>query len=151
MNENMLRDIDYLRERADITYEEAIECLRRNDGDVLRALIELERRGCVRPQPADPCEGAEDTDPQQPADENAAAEKAASFVRKAFQTHLVVEKRGEEGEKDKVLNVSAPIAAGILIAAPWASIAAAGIAYATGYQLKLEKEKPSPEEPSDAE
>lgn len=45
MSENRVQNMDLLREKADITYEEAAELLTRYDDDVACALIELEKRG----------------------------------------------------------------------------------------------------------
>lgn len=44
--------VEYLRNKADISYEEAVQLLERYDGDLTRALIELERGGRIRPEPA---------------------------------------------------------------------------------------------------
>lgn len=43
-----LEDVERLREKADVTYEEAKAALERNNGDLLDALIDLERRGKTR-------------------------------------------------------------------------------------------------------
>lgn len=147
MSEDRLRDIDTLRERADLSYEEASALLERYDGDVVQALVELESQGRSKVQHT---ATGEDTRQQSHGDENGAAEKAASFVKKAFQTQVVVEKRDNKGDRERIANVSAPIAAGLLLAAPWFSIAAAGIAYATGFQLKLEKTEARKEAQQDA-
>ena len=40
-----LEDVERLREKADISYEEAKAALERSNGDLLDALIDLERRG----------------------------------------------------------------------------------------------------------
>lgn len=44
--------VEYLRNKADISYEEAVQLLERYDGDLTRALIELERSGRIRPEAA---------------------------------------------------------------------------------------------------
>lgn len=43
-----LEDVERLREKADVTYEEARAALERSNGDLLDALIDLERRGKTR-------------------------------------------------------------------------------------------------------
>ena len=43
-----LEDVERLREEADVTYEEAKAALERSNGDLLDALIDLERRGKTR-------------------------------------------------------------------------------------------------------
>jgi len=44
-----VEQIDYLREKASITYEEALETLERYEGDLTRCLVDLERRGRIKP------------------------------------------------------------------------------------------------------
>lgn len=44
-----VEQIDYLREKATISYEEAMETLERFDGDLARCLVDLERRGRIKP------------------------------------------------------------------------------------------------------
>ncbi len=44
-----LEQIDYLREKASITYEEALETLERFDGDLAHCLVDLERKGRIKP------------------------------------------------------------------------------------------------------
>ena len=43
-----LEDIETLRARSDVSYEEAVFLLDKYDGDITRALIELEKRGAVQ-------------------------------------------------------------------------------------------------------
>jgi len=44
-----VEQIDYLREKASITYEEALETLERFEGDLASCLVDLERRGRIKP------------------------------------------------------------------------------------------------------
>ncbi|GHU74082.1 hypothetical protein AGMMS49992_14540 [Clostridia bacterium] len=44
-----LDKVEYLRSKADISYEEALSMLERFDGDLTRVLIELERANRIRP------------------------------------------------------------------------------------------------------
>ncbi|MDR3050789.1 MAG: hypothetical protein LBU67_03605 [Oscillospiraceae bacterium] len=50
MGKFTVEQIDYLREKANVSYEEAMEVLERYDGDLARCLVDLERRGLLRPQ-----------------------------------------------------------------------------------------------------
>lgn len=144
MMDDMLRNIEYLREKADVSYEEASDLLTRYDGNVMRVLVELEHQGRVYAQPAPEQTGRAQSQQQQQQQEcSAAKEKATSFINKALATKLVVEKKNEDGEKDTVLNVNVPLAAGIAIAAPWLTLAAAGLAFVTGHNVKIEREKPN--------
>ena len=42
-----IKHIEYLRQKANLTYEQAVALLDRNDGDIGKALIELERSGSL--------------------------------------------------------------------------------------------------------
>lgn len=139
MNDDMLRNIDYLREKADVSYEEAANLLERYDGNVMRVLVELEQQGRIYTQPTGNS-AAQDTRRQQDQfDANEVKEKAKTFVDKAFKTRLVVEKKGENGGTETVANLSAPFAAGAAVVAPWLAVAAAGVAFVTGHNVKIEK------------
>ena len=139
MNNDMLANIEYLREKADVSYEEAERLLEQHDGNVMRVLVELEQQGRVYAQPHG---GHDRTSEQQHRDNfDEAKEKATSFINKAFQTHLVVERKNENGEKETVANLNLPFAAGVTIVAPWLTLATAGIAAVTGHSVKIEKEK----------
>lgn len=140
MSEKMLHDVDYLRERADVSYEEALDVLQRNDGDVMRALVELEQQGRVH--------GASETggtqgeaQRQAHCDVNDAKEKATSFFKRACQTRLVIERKREDGEKETIANLSAPFAIGVTILAPYITLGSAALTLASGYQVKVKKEE----------
>lgn len=145
MNDDMLRNIDYLREKANVSYEEAADLLERYEGNVMRVLVELERQGRVYSQPTVEDAGYTTQSTHQ-SNANEAKEKATSFINKAFQTRLVVEKKNEDGKKETVANLSVPFAAVVAVAAPWLTVATAGIAMVTGHNVKIEKEKTEPED-----
>jgi hypothetical protein len=136
MTDDMLKSADYLRERADVTYEEAMQILTKNDGDVVASLVELEKQGRVRR--ADGGEHANMHCNDYRARE--AKEKITSFFKEASKTRIVIEKRKENGDKETIANLSAPVAAGITIVAPYLSLAAGAIALVTGHQVKVKKE-----------
>ena len=138
MNDDMIRNIEYLREKADVSYEEAMELLDRYDGNVMRVLVELEHQGRVYDQPAASGYSASNAEWQQAKEE--AKEKANSFFGKALKTRLVVEKKGEKGEKETIANLNLPFAAGVAIVAPWVTLGTAALAFATGHNVKLETE-----------
>ena len=48
MERYTVEQVEFLRQRADITYEEALEVLERCNGDLTRCLVDLERRGKIR-------------------------------------------------------------------------------------------------------
>lgn len=133
----MLENIEYLREHADISYEEAERLLDENDGNVMRVLVELERQGRVYNQAA-----ADDkaSDSQQrtsdPLDDG--VKKAKSFFNKAMRTHLVIEKNTGD-TRTKVADVPAPVAVLGAVAAPWLAVALAGVGFVTGHSAKVKK------------
>ncbi len=139
MNNDMLQKIEYLREKADVSYDEAMQLLERNDGDIMRALIALEKQGRVYGHDAD---GGQQTYQQHHYHDHVeeARQKADSFFKKASKTRVVVEKNGEDGDKKTVANVSAPIAACVLVFAPHFTLAAGVIALITGHQFRVKKE-----------
>jgi len=51
MTSTELEQVDEIRRRFDISYEEAVQALRENGGDLLQALIAIERRQAQQPDP----------------------------------------------------------------------------------------------------
>jgi len=133
MTDDMLQKAVYLRERADVTYEEATQLLTKNDGDVVACLVELEKQGRVyegdhaKMQNNNYC--AQET-----------KEKVTSFFKEACKTRIVIEKRKDNGDRETIANLSAPVAAGITILAPYLTLAGGVIALATGHSVKVKKE-----------
>lgn len=138
MSGDMLEKADYLRERANVTYEEAMQLLEKNNGDVVASLVELERQGRLYTQKSD--DRGHGSTHYNHQDVQEAKKKAATFFKDACNTRIVIEKHNGNGEKETVANVSAPIAACITVVAPYLSLAAGAIALATGHQFKIEKE-----------
>jgi translation elongation factor EF-Ts len=138
MNRDILEKADYLRERANVTYEEAMQLLEQNNGDVAASLVELEKQGRVYAQKSDGRERDKMHYCHQDVQE--AKEKAANFFKDACKTRIVIEKQNGNGEKETVANVSAPVAAVITVVAPYLSLAAGVFALATGHQFKIKKE-----------
>lgn len=137
-NNDKLANIEYLRERADVSYEEAERLLDRYDGNVLRALVELEHQGRVF---AEGRESEADEGPQQHAsDASDGMKKAKSFLQSAFQTHLVFEKKAEGDKPNVVANVPVPFAVIAAVAAPWLAVGTAAVTFATGHNVRVEKE-----------
>ena len=137
MNNEMIQNIEYLREKANVSYKEAIELLQNNNGDVMRAIIELEKQGRLYSQPDD-CGKAQD-ERQFHDGLNEAKGKAKSFLNKAKKTRLVIERKNQHGEKETIANVSALVAGCVTVFAPHITIAAALIALVTGHQVKVER------------
>lgn len=148
MNDDMLRNIEYLREKADVSYEEAGTLLERFDGNVMRVLVELERQGRVYPQGHGETERGYTAPPPPPINET--REKAQSMFNKAFQHHIIVEK-GTGKNKSVIADLSAPYVAGATVVAPWLTAASVGIMFACGYKVRWRKEGTNVEMPDDVE
>lgn len=137
MNNDMLANIEYLREKADVSYEEAERILEQNEGNVMRALVELERQGRVYGQTRasdEPVRGR-----QQDAGDCDGMNKTKSFLQKAFATRLVVEKNVGDAEPLPVANVPAPFAVVAAFAAPWLVVGTGVAAIVSGHGIRLEK------------
>lgn len=143
MNDDMLRNIEYLREKADVSYEEAATLLERFDGNVMRVLVELERQGRVYSQAGagETASPQQEPDPTPHAAANEAKEKATSFINKAFEHRLVVERENKEGGKETVANLNVPFFLGATVVAPHLMIASAALTFVCGYRVKLKREK----------
>ncbi len=150
MNDDTLRNIEYLREKADVSYEEAANLLEKFDGNVMRVLVELERQGRVFPHGQAGAERAEQphythqghqAHQQQRAQE--AKKQATSFINKALQHRVVVES-GSGDNKKTIANLSAPFAAGAAIVAPHLAVGSVALMFVLGYRVKVKKEKAAP-------
>lgn len=136
MTDDMLQKIASLRERADVTYEEAAQILAKNNGDVVASLVELEQQGRVHKTD----EGEQAKMEHNNYSTQETKDKVTSFFKEACKTRIVIEKRKENGDRVTVVNVNVPVAAVITIAAPYLTIAAGVAALVTGHQVKVMKE-----------
>ena len=136
MSGDMLEKANYLREKANVTYEEAMQLLDKNNGDIVASLVELEKQGRLYTQQPDGRDHANYCHQ----DVQEARKKAAALFKDACKTRVVIERQNGNGEKETVANVSAPVAAAITVVAPYISLAAGAFALATGHQFKIKKE-----------
>ncbi|MCL1964130.1 MAG: hypothetical protein FWF69_03605 [Firmicutes bacterium] len=140
-NNDLLSNIEYLREKADVSYEEASSLLEQFDGNVMRVLVELERQGRVYAQgPA--AEQAQYSNPQAKCGKKKkdAKKQASGFVSDAFKHRVVV----ENGDKQVVANLSAPYCAGAAILAPWLAVGSVALMFGMGYRVKVKKVENGP-------
>ena len=91
-NNDMLANIEYLREKANVSYEEAEQLLEAHNGNVMRVLVELEHQGRVFSKEGTAAEPKQNWS-QYDQKHNDGMRKMKSFVQKAIQTRLVVEKK----------------------------------------------------------
>lgn len=145
-NNDMLQNIEYLREKADVSYQEAAELLERYDGNVMRVLVELEQQGRVFAQPS-----TGNAQPQRKQSKNEGKERATAIIENVFRRRLVVEKKGAEGKKTTLLNVSVPVAVGATIIAPYLTVIAAIGTFATGSSVRIRRNKEGVQVPDSVE
>lgn len=119
-----LEDVETLRSKAGVSYEEAVSLLDKYDGDVARALIELEKRGQVG--------GAQQND-------KFTLEEGCEWLKtmwhKGMTTRVIVERKGE-----KLINLSVLFLLLMLILGPYAVIAAVILMLVTGCNVSLKGE-----------
>ena len=116
---DMFEKVDKLRERANVSYEEAKDALERSNGDILDAMILLEREGKTRPEGSQSFSTNCNPEPQFAQngayDERQArrdrvrengrsfGEKVKELFRKSTVNYLVIERNGERIIKLPVL------------------------------------------------
>lgn len=138
MNNDMLANIEYLREKADVSYEEAERLLNAHDGNVMRALVDLEHQGRVYAQ--SPLEGEHEPKQAQPNwEDHESVKKAKSFLKRAFQMRLVIEKKTGDTAK-MIACVPVPFAVITVLVAPWLAVGTAAVVFATGHNARVERD-----------
>ena len=118
-----IEDVETLRSKAGISYEEAVSLLDKYDGDLARALIELEKRGQVNEK----------------ADFKFDAEEIVEWVKKMWHkgmnTRVVIERKGET-----LVNLPVIFLILMLMLGAHAVIVAAVIMLLTGCSVSLRGE-----------
>ena len=116
-----LEDVETLRAKSGVSYEEAVALLDKYDGDLARALIELEKRGQLN-QPAQSGKFSADD----------AVEWVKNLWQKGMNTHVVIERKG-----DMLINLPVLLLVLMLILGPYAVIAAFILTLVTGCSVSL--------------
>lgn len=120
-----LEDVETLRGKSGVSYEEAVALLDKYDGDVARALIELEKRGQL------------DTKEKQGG--KYTLEDACSWVQKMWtkglKTRVVVERKGE-----RLVSLSVLFLILMLILGPYAMVAAVVLMLLSGCSVSVQGE-----------
>ena len=119
-----LEDVEALRGKAGISYEEAVSLLEKYEGDVARALIELEKRGQL---------GASAQNAKFTMDD--AIEWVKKLWHKGRTTRVVVERKGE-----MLINLSAAFLLLMLILGPYSVVVAFILTLISGSSVSLKTE-----------
>ena len=132
-----LNDVETLRDKTGVSYEEAVSLLEKYDGDMTRALIELEKRGELGEKGIKINVNGN------------AADILSKLWRKGCDTRLIVERDGE-----RLVNLSVLFMLLALLLGWRLVIVAAILALALGCRVKLVRpdaaETAKPEEPAPA-
>jgi len=132
MNNELFEKVEYLRENANIGYEDAATLLERCDGDLTKAMIELERTNRVHGSAAQK---------ESPWDNmfTRGKERVQKIPEENWFKKLTKSKVQftRDGEKVAEVPVIAPIAAAILM--PYAAVVGAVVGGLAGYRVRTEK------------
>jgi NACalpha-BTF3-like transcription factor len=111
-----LEQIDELRNRVNVSYEEAKSTLEKNDGDLIKSIIELENK------------------------KGRKYEKRGNFT--SFANRLLALKMSiKSKDGDVILNVALVIALAVFMMAPWVGIFVIALAVLTSCKIRIYKGK----------
>lgn len=126
-----IEDIELIRRKSGISYQEAVALLDYHNGNVARALVDLERNGRIK-------EGADI--PHKKAGSSSSGEKKLNksalmdFVHKCFRARVKIRR-----EETTIINLSALFAALTLLISPHIVVIGAIIALVLGYKFSFVK------------
>lgn len=117
-----LEKIDLLRERANVSYQDAKDALEKCNYDLVEALVYLEKENKIKPETKDCCA-------------NNLITKGKNLIKKGNSTRFIIEKK-----ENTILNI--PITVGIIITIVAAPVTLIGIpvALVTKHKIKFKKE-----------
>lgn len=131
-----IKHIEYLRQKANLTYEQAVALLDRNDGDIGKALIELERSGALYGESnAGTTRSASSTAGDQPGERGKSFwDNVVELFIKSLRIKLVIEKSSETVARLPVIY--------LLVAAfmaPHLAILSVVLMFLTGCRVHIER------------
>lgn len=126
-----IEDIEFIRKKSGVSYQEAVALLDYHNGNVTRALIDLERNGRIHSD--------EPMHAQQPQQTKQRKEKGglAGLIQKLYRTRVHVTK-----DRTSVANLSVLFLGGCFLAAPWIVIVSAVLSAVLGYKISYVKDDP---------
>jgi len=129
-----IEDIEMLREKSGMTYQEAVALLDYHDGNLARALIDLEKSGRLKEEPKMENTSRAYTGHNE-TKQNETKQKALNILQKLYMSRIKVSKG-----KATVLNFSVLFGALCLIFAPHMTIFGFILSLILGYQFSFTKQ-----------
>lgn len=130
-----IEDIELLRQKSGLSYQEAVAMLDYHNGSVARALIDLEKHGRLKNKDDEQKEGTKHMEGTVKKGET--KEKALNLLQKLYRCRVKIRK----GDTN-VFNVSVLFAGLCLLLAPHMTIAGVIISMILGYQFSFTKMDP---------
>ena len=125
-----IEDIEVLRKKSGLSYQEAVALLDYHSGSIARALIDLEKHGRLNPEYNDVKEG--NNNMNQNTKKGETKEKALNLLQKLYRSRVKIRK----GDTN-IFNVSVLFAALCLLLAPHMTIAGIIVSMILGYQFSF--------------
>jgi translation elongation factor EF-Ts len=116
-----LEQIDELRKRANVSYEDAKNALEQNAGNLIEALVYLEKQNKIKPE-------------ENASSENQFFKKVKKLIKKGNETKLIVKK-----DDTVVLNICVTLAIITTVVATPLVVAALIFALATNHKIRIQK------------
>lgn len=116
-----LEQIDELRKRANVSYEDAKNALEQSEGNLIEALVYLEKQNKIKPEEI-PCNGSN------------FFKKVKKLIKKGNETKLIVKK-----DDIVVLNICVTLSVILTIVATPFVIAALILALVTNHKIRIQK------------
>ena len=116
-----LEQIDELRKRANVSYADAKNALEQNEGNLIEALVYLEKQNKIKPD-------------ELPSSESKFLKRVKKLIKKGNETKLIVKK-----DDAIVLNISVTLGIIVTVVATPLAIIAIILALATNHKIRIQK------------
>lgn len=134
-----IEDIELIRRKSGVSYQEAVALLDYHNGNVARALVDLERNGRIQPEAAQTAYKPSDNASSASAGSKSGVKNGLiDLLGKLYRARIKVSK-----EETPVLNVSALAGVAAVIFAPHMVIAGAIASMVLGYKFSFTKNDPA--------
>lgn len=134
MGSYTVEQVEFLRQRADITYEQALEVLELCNGDLTRCLVELERRGLIRKSQRKSSSSTQNrSTPYYDKGRVSSGSSLNEFIKKILYSRLFVTQK-----KRTVADLPIPYVIFAAIAAPHLMVISVVLMFVFGHRIRFE-------------